>query len=404
MEERTSLIDPARPVQGHEPFTSALAGAIHAGRVAHGWILAGPRGTGKSMMACLAAAWLMREGGALDIKPGEFMFDPGDPGSNLVAQGAHPDFMLVRPEEADNKSGQIKIEQIRKLKAFMTHKPARGGWRVAIIDSMDEVNRNAQNALLKLLEEPPDKAMLFLVSSRPGQLLPTIRSRCRVMRIAGVSGKVGRGLVEAELGDVDGARLDDLVRLGEGAPGRAVSLAASQSDEFYQQTCKVMAGGRLDEAGLLAICGKWVKGGAAGQEARRGASWLVARLLHLAAMTAGLGEAGAGAGSGAGVGAGAGSGASKGADTGAAPGEADTPGGTGPDGAPGAASATAMIPELCAYEKAVVRKLVANHGADRLAEMHMSFTATAQRMDGLHLDFAHFLHRELVQMHRKSLP
>ena len=394
MEERTSLIDPARPVQGHEPFTSALAGAIHAGRVAHGWILAGPRGTGKSMMACLAAAWLMREGGALDIKPGEFMFDPGDPGSNLVAQGAHPDFMLVRPEEADNKSGQIKIEQIRKLKAFMTHKPARGGWRVAIIDSMDEVNRNAQNALLKLLEEPPDKAMLFLVSSRPGQLLPTIRSRCRVMRIAGVSGKVGRGLVEAELGDVDGARLDDLVRLGEGAPGRAVSLAASQSDEFYQQTCKVMAGGRLDEAGLLAICGKWVKGGAAGQEARRGASWLVARLLHLSAMTAGLGQSGAGADSGANIG----------ADTGAAPGGADTPGGTGPDDAPGAASATAMIPELCAYEKAVVKKLVANHGADRLAEMHMSFTATAQRMDGLHLDFAHFLHRELVQMHRKSLP
>ena len=120
----------------------------------------------------MAAAWLLSEKRQSD---GTFSLDTHDPGAKLVIRGAHPEFLLVRPQLEDNKSGQIKIDQVRKVSNFLATKPGRGGWRVVIVDSMDAVNRNGANALLKLLEEPPERAILMLVSSRHGQLPPTLR-------------------------------------------------------------------------------------------------------------------------------------------------------------------------------------------------------------------------------------
>ena len=169
------LDDAADPtaIVGHSDFTNALAGALASGRMHHAWLLTGPRGIGKASMARLAAAWLLSEQAAETGLFGDaalqFNVSPDDPGANLVFRGAHPDYLAIAPVLDDNKSGQIKIDQIRDMVPFMTHKPARGGWRVAVIDSMDEINRNGANAMLKLLEEPPEKAVVFLVSSRPGQ-------------------------------------------------------------------------------------------------------------------------------------------------------------------------------------------------------------------------------------------
>ncbi len=252
------LFDPASPPHGHEAFTSALRDALDGGRAAHGWLLSGPQGIGKAAMACMAAAWLLRERGeepAL-IGGGAVTVDPADPGSNLVCKGHHPDLLVIRPELKDNKSGQIKLEQIRKLVGFMGHRPGRGGGRVAIIDSMDQVNRNGANALLKLLEEPPEKTMLFLVASRPGRLPPTIRSRCRLVRIAPPDEALCRDVIAGHLSDIDASRAEDLARLAEGAPGRALSLAQSQSDDFYRATCALLAEPRFDMAAAATLCEK----------------------------------------------------------------------------------------------------------------------------------------------------
>ena len=176
-----------RSVRGHLAITAMLAQAVVSGRMHHAWLLTGARGIGKATTARLAAARLLS-----DMLPSARLFgdrvptldlDPGDPAANLVLSGAHPDFIDIRPSRDDNKSGQIKIEQIRDLIPFMAHKPAYGARRVAIIDSMDEVNRNGANALLKIVEEPPENTVIFLVSSRPGRLLPTIRSRCCLVRM-----------------------------------------------------------------------------------------------------------------------------------------------------------------------------------------------------------------------------
>jgi len=359
MDDTATPSDAVSPPSGHEAFTSALMSAIDGGRPAHGWLLTGPRGIGKAAMACMAAAWLLREEDSAPglIDDGFMKIDPGDPGSNLVCKGHHPDLLLIRPELQDNKSGQIKLEQIRKLVGFLGHRPGRGGWRVAIIDSMDQVNRNGANALLKLLEEPPDRTMLFLVASRPGRLPPTIRSRCRLVRITPPGGSVCRDIVENHHGDLPAARADDLARLAEGAPGRALTLASTQADDLYRTVCALLADNRFDAAAAAVVCDKWGRGGAEGQELRDGAIWLLSRLLRLAALRAGSDATGQGG-----------------------------------------------RPEICGFEGPAIEVLAANHGAASLADRHAAFLRDARQMDGLYLDFGHFLARQLTDWRGKSLP
>lgn len=342
-------IIPDAPVFGHETFTGALAQSIAAGRVAHGWLLTGPSGIGKSSMACMAAAWLLSEN---RNGSGAFSLDRQDPGANLVIRGAHPDLLLVRPHEEDNKSGQIKIDQIRKVSAFLATKPGRGGWRVVIIDSMDAVNRNGANALLKLLEEPPERAMLILVSSRPGQLPPTIRSRCRLVRLGTLNEHDCCQVLARILDGEPEARLEALARLGEGAPGRAASLAASGSDDLYRALCALIAEPRVDETAVAELCDKWGRGGAAGQAGRDGALWLIGRLLRLAATH-----------------------------------------GTSSDNS-----------GVCDFEIAAAGRLATLRSAPALAEAHGAFLKAAGRMESLYMDFGLFLSRELLGLVRKSLP
>ncbi|MGC6453296.1 MAG: hypothetical protein ACON31_05260 [Candidatus Puniceispirillaceae bacterium] len=352
------LFDPLNIPQGHQVFTSALKDALDGGRAAHGWLLTGPQGIGKASMACMAAAWLLREtdNAPALIDDGAITIDPDDPGSNLVCKGHHPDLLVIRPDVKENKSGQIKLEQIRKLVGFMGHRPGRGGWRVAIIDSMDQVNRNGANALLKLLEEPPEKTMLFLVASRPGRLPPTIRSRCRLVRLDTLNEAACRDIIGAQLPDISPARLDDLARLADGAPGRALSLAATQSDDLYRAACSLLAETSFDASACAALCDKWGRGGGDGQDHRDGAIWLLARLLRLAAIHAGGGGEGA------------------------------------------------RSTSLCDFETEAVTRLARHHGGSALAERHADFLTSAAKMDGLYLDFGHFLSRELAGLRQKSLP
>ena len=348
MNDAVSLI-PDTPIFGHEVFTEALAQSLASGRIAHGWLLTGPSGIGKSIMACMAAAWMLSE--RRPEKSG-FSLDTADPGANLVIGGAHPDMMLVRPQVEDNKSGQIKIDQIRKVSSFMATKPGRGGWRIVIIDSMDVVNRNGANALLKLLEEPPERAMLMLISSRPGQLPPTIRSRCRLVRATALAHHECQQVLSRMLVDETQPRIDTLATLGEGAPGRAAALVASGADDMYKALCALLAEPRLDETALAELCDKWGRGGAAGQAGRDGAIWLIGRLLRLAARHAVM---------------------------------PDTDG-------------------LCEFETPAVERLILVRSASDLAKAYTDFIDAAGRMESLYMDFGLFLSRQLGGLLRKSLP
>ena len=184
---------------GHEKQEKQLAGLIADDRLPHALILAGPKGIGKSTMAFRLARYLFDKGGAGggDAGPGLFGDDlpadkpeslyvaPDAPAFQRVASGGHTDLLYVQ-RQFDEKKGRFKggvdVDEVRKITPFMRMTASQdGGWRVAIIDDADTMTRNAQNAILKILEEPPQRGLLILVTHRPGRLVATIRSRCRTM-------------------------------------------------------------------------------------------------------------------------------------------------------------------------------------------------------------------------------
>ena len=343
-------------IYGHVDFKMALASARSSGRMHHAWLLTGPNGIGKASMAYIAAAWLLSDDAPPETLfgdvPADFSLDLDDSGTKQVLNGAHPDFMAVFPREEDNKSGQIKIDQIRAMQPFMMHKPGRGKMRVAVIDSMDEINRNGANAMLKLLEEPPENTVIFLISSRPGRLPPTILSRCRVFRMQPLDHDDCRNALASILPDADENQIKLLVQLCDGAPGRAVALAQSGAADCYQAVCALMASQTLDIAALSTLCGKWGKGGGAGRETREGAVYLLEQLLAKAARY----------------------------------------------------KASAMTHEIDGFEAPVLNLLCDRHSVSDLAELHHNFVAAATPAEALYLDFPFFLLSQITQMHQKQLP
>ena len=343
-------------IQGHDEFLADIAASLSTGRMHHAWLMTGPVGIGKASMARLAAAWLLsedaRSGALFGIDRPDININAEDAGTSLVLKGAHPDYKIITPHTEDNKSGQIKIDQIRELLPFMMHKPARGGWRIAIIDSMDDVNRNGANALLKLLEEPPEQAVIFLISSHIGHLPPTIRSRCRLVRMTRLAPDACMKALGRIWPDADRNQLEILGKLSQGAPGQAVQLASSGAADLYQVACALLQSSPLDQPALANLCAKWGRGTAAGRETRAGGVYCIDRLLRRAALRA----------------------------------------------------SNIKADDLCEFEIPVIERLASSHSAEQLARFHDAFVTDAAKAEGLYLDFSRFLERHLTKIYQKTLP
>jgi DNA polymerase-3 subunit delta' len=212
-------------LQGLDAAVAAFQGAQSRGRLHHAWLLTGPEGMGKASFAYRAARRLL---GARQIGggPDDLASSPEDPVCRMVAAQSHPDLMVLeRWSEANPTRKSIPVDEARRLPEFFSKAPAIAAYRVAIIDAADDLNVNAANAVLKTLEEPSGRGVLFLVSHAPGRLLPTIRSRCRRLAFAPWPEPELIAFIRDRL-DLDA---DDALRLGQmsrGAPGRALSLAA----------------------------------------------------------------------------------------------------------------------------------------------------------------------------------
>lgn len=210
---------------GHDEEVGALRHAVRAGRLHHGWLLTGPAGIGKATLAYRFGRWLLAGGQNDDLSI------PEDSGVfRRVAAATHPDFFTVERRvntKTEKLQGEIVIATIQEASAFMRLTPAEGGWRVVVVDGAEDMNINAANALLKLLEEPPPRAILLLVSAAPGRLLPTIRSRCRVLPMAPLPKTAMHELLEAYVPELEATGRARLVELAEGSIGNAISLAQS---------------------------------------------------------------------------------------------------------------------------------------------------------------------------------
>ena len=212
---------------GHETAEATLIEALRTGRMHHAWLITGPDGVGKATLAYRFARRLLAGMPAEDT----LALDPADKVFRRVAAGSHADLHTVElayDEKRKRMRTQIAVNDVREIGAFMSLTPAEGGWRVAIVDGAEELNLASANALLKVLEEPPERAVLLLVCAAPGRLLPTIRSRCRRLRLTPLEQDPMQRLLEQYLPELSAVERGRLVTLAEGSPGRALVLAEEQ--------------------------------------------------------------------------------------------------------------------------------------------------------------------------------
>ena len=224
--------------------------AYRGGRMHHAWLIGGPKGIGKATLAYRFARFALAHPdptapaarAAIDLAVA-----PGAPAFRKVAARAHPNLLVLeRPLADDGKryKSELTVGEIRRTVSFFGSTGGEPGWRIAIVDPADDMNANAANALLKVLEEPPARALFLIVSHAPGRLLPTIRSRCRRLELSPLSEDAIARAIRSGLRDPAGLGDGDLTlaaRLAEGSLRRAILLVEADGIALYRDMARLLA-------------------------------------------------------------------------------------------------------------------------------------------------------------------
>jgi DNA polymerase III subunit delta' len=267
---------------GQDAAEASFLVAYNSGRLHHGWLLIGPRGVGKATLGWRIARFLLATPPARDsdmfgapVVPRSLDVSPDHPVSRRLLAGADPGLAAITRsvnEKTSRMRDQIVVEDIRRLSRFFGLSATDGGRRVVIVDAADEMNASAANALLKMLEEPPARTTLLLISHQPSRLLPTIRSRCRTLRLSPL-GQQDLQTALAQTGTVLPRQADNLAALADGSVGAALRLVTLGGLDIYAEIIAILNSlPRLDRLRALAL---------ASAAAQRGASERFELLLSL---------------------------------------------------------------------------------------------------------------------------
>lgn len=226
----------AAHVYGHQAAIGQFEESFASGRLHHAWLISGPSGVGKATLAFHLARRLL--GGS----------DLDSPAGRRISAGTHGDLLAIA-RKMDPRKGQLKgeitVADVQPVQSFLHHTATEGGWRVVIVDGLESLNRFAANALLKILEEPPPKTALFLTTSAPGTLLPTLRSRCRSLVLS--------GLEDADMRSLLPGLPEEIMRRAYGSPGRALFLAQDRDGVCASLVERAMAGEALDHESWMIV-------------------------------------------------------------------------------------------------------------------------------------------------------
>ena len=223
---------------GHRAAAATLADAWRSGRLAHAWLIAGPRGIGKATLAYRFARFALSGGKGIGDGGEDGLAMPAEhPLFRRVAAGGHSDLAVVERGLGDRGRlrAEIVVDDVRAANAFLSLTSGEDGWRVVIVDAAEEMNRNAANALLKRLEEPPRRVLFLLVSHAPSRVPATLRSRCRILTLAPLPAPALDALLAEAMAGLPAVERRVLGLLAEGSPGRAAALAEQGGVQLYRR-------------------------------------------------------------------------------------------------------------------------------------------------------------------------
>lgn len=249
---------------GHRKAQAQFVAEAERGLLHHAYLMTGPKGIGKATLAYRFARYILSRG-AVEAKQevaslslfgevGNQKPEAGNQNLDLpadsplfrrIAGGSHADLLTISPAfdaKKQTEKATISVEEARKVPEFLSLTPAEGDWRVVIVDAVDQLNSNAANALLKILEEPPARAILFLICHQPGGILPTIRSRCRQFALQSPTRHEFDETLSAIAPSVMMHEYTSLYALSGGSPGYAITLYATDGVQYYRQWLEAISG------------------------------------------------------------------------------------------------------------------------------------------------------------------
>ncbi|NPU63988.1 DNA polymerase III subunit delta' [Bradyrhizobium sp. 83012] len=245
---------------GHREAEAALLAAYRSGRMAHAWLIGGPQGIGKATLAYRMARFVLthRDPQSSEVRAAESLHvDADDHVARLIASEAHGGLLTL--ERSANDKGVLRtvitVDETRETISFFGSTAAVEGWRVCIVDTVDELNPNAANALLKILEEPPQQSLFLLVSHAPARVLATIKSRCRRLSLRALSTEdVISAAAEAAGMDGGDPALREAAKASEGSVARTLMLMGGDGLQLQTRTAALLASlPRIDPGELHAL-------------------------------------------------------------------------------------------------------------------------------------------------------
>jgi len=215
-------------IVGQDRAVQQFASAWATRKLHHAWLLAGPKGVGKATFAHAAARRVLADAAGPPFSPEGIDTAADHPIVKLIEAGSHPDMRWLErlpKERGEGLARNISVDQIRSLGELFDLSPALSDWRVAVIDTVDELEASGANALLKMLEEPPTNCLFLLVSHAPGRLLPTIRSRCRRLDFQPLDDAAMTSVLAKQAVSLKDAERQRIIAMSFGSAGRALAFA-----------------------------------------------------------------------------------------------------------------------------------------------------------------------------------
>ena len=244
----------AKQLLGHDDTVREFTHAVAGKRVAHGWLFTGPRGVGKMTFAVQVARATLNAGPPSSLASLVDGFE--SMAGKLVTQGVHPDLRILSCDQESKK--HIEVDDIRGLKNFFAHSAGSSAWRVAIIDAVDDMTRNAANAVLKILEEPPERCLIILINHNAGKVIDTIRSRSRALVFHDLDETTILDIVKTISPQTDANIIGAAAFLSNSSVGRALTLIDQGGLEHYKALMDALSAARQSNTSEMHAFGDFV--------------------------------------------------------------------------------------------------------------------------------------------------